>query len=526
MVVAVLIMAFVVPLLLAGAFLLGRSWRARAAWTNSFSPVTRQHFEIFQTGQVNEDAVHAAKVRFETLLEQGDVATVEASLRPGMHYVFQIRALTEIGTESAGFILERQLQRRLTEDKLEQAWYWIDLANGLRNLNREESLPQLLRCADLAVEAPLGHFFAAETVCFLGFGGYLKQPDSVLGKAALKLLHRALEGLRYGLQPIVVIESRLGEVLETLWEEEPRPGNPLLTRIAHETCRFLRRAGHARLTLADERPEQEAFDWQVSRIEAIEPNLQEYLAKSPGLLLRRMGRTSEKDMPELLQTLEELRVDVSGAILGKIGSFSPPNRELGIAVLTWSKDPRVGPWLRAECRRLVNPERRARRRRRASAPRHPSVPPEIPYRMVLCALKGHPSVESEKLLTLAAQDWDPTFRVAALASLGWWEPFDLKSVRSCLEQGRRDPSFEVRQSARAALARLGERHALHWFRQGLSGEDPHYVHEAIQFIASENLFLLWPDLDRLADSPNPEIAYHARESLERLCEEMDWSKRS
>jgi HEAT repeat protein len=93
-------------------------------------------------------------------------------------------------------------------------------------------------------------------------------------------------------------------------------------------------------------------------------------------------------------------------------------------------------------------------------------------------------------------------------------------VQACLEEGRRDPAAEVRQSARAALARLGERQALQWFRQGLTREDAQHVHEAIQIIASEGLFLLWPDLDRLADSDDPEISLHAREALERLCEEL------
>ena len=36
-----------------------------------------------------------------------------------------------------------------------------------------------------------------------------------------------------------------------------------------------------------------------------------------------------------------------------------------------------------------------------------------------------------------------------------------------LADARRDPNPEVRHSARAALARLGERQALHWFRQTL-----------------------------------------------------------
>ena len=123
---------------------------------------------------------------------------VEASLRPGMQYVVQVRALAELGTEDAGRILERQLQRRLTDDQIEQSWYWIDLASGLRSLNRAQSLPHLLRCAEAAGDIPLGHFFAAETVCFLGFAGYLRQPDTPLGRAALRVLHRALEGLRCG----------------------------------------------------------------------------------------------------------------------------------------------------------------------------------------------------------------------------------------------------------------------------------------------------------------------------------------
>src|SRR5437016_4978178 len=213
-----LILAIVLPMLLAAAFLLGRHLPRRRALSDPFSPVTRQHFEIFQSGQLNEEAIETAKRRFRDLLERGEDATVEASLRPGMHYVFQVRALAEIGTESAGRILERQLHRHLTDDQIEQAWYRIDLAGSLRTLNREESLPHLLRCADSAAMVPLGHFFAAETVCFLGFTGYLRQPETPLGRAALRVLRRALEGFRYGLPPQVVSEARFGEMLESLWD--------------------------------------------------------------------------------------------------------------------------------------------------------------------------------------------------------------------------------------------------------------------------------------------------------------------
>lgn len=137
-------------------------------------------------------------------------------------------------------------------------------------------------------------------------------------------------------------------------------------------------------------------------------------------------------------------------------------------------------------------------------------------------MRGHPSLETERFLILAARDWDPLYRVAACSSLGWWEPIAQPLVRQSLEEGRRDPSPEVRQAARAALARLGERESLHWFYQGLKSEEPGNTQEAIRLIASEGLTLLWPDLDRLADSPNPEIAQVAREALERLSEDMEW----
>src|SRR5438309_4877146 len=127
--VVALVMGLVV--LLAAAFLLGWRMRRRKEASYEMSPVTRQHIDLFQGGQLSEIAVELAKDRFRVLLERGEVDAVEASLRPGTHFVVQVRALTEIGTDDAGRILERQLQRRLTEDRIEQSWYWIDLANGL-----------------------------------------------------------------------------------------------------------------------------------------------------------------------------------------------------------------------------------------------------------------------------------------------------------------------------------------------------------------------------------------------------------
>src|ERR1700731_1302815 len=143
---AVMFLFIVLLVLLPALLLLARRHRQQYL-RDELSPISRQHIDLFQGGQLSEAAVESAKARFRALLERGQSDAVEASLRPGMHFVIQVRALAEIGTDDAGRILERQLQRRLSEDQLEQSWYWIDLANGLRSLNREQSLPHLLRCS-------------------------------------------------------------------------------------------------------------------------------------------------------------------------------------------------------------------------------------------------------------------------------------------------------------------------------------------------------------------------------------------
>jgi len=513
-----LIMGVLVPVLLAAAFLLGRHLPPRRSYGPALSPVTRQHIDLFQGGLLSESAVESAKVHLRALLERGEVEAVEASLRPGMHYVVQVRALAEIGTEDAGRILEQQLQRRLSEDQLEQSWYWIDLATGLRSLNREQSLPHLLRCGEAAGELPLGHFFAAETVSFLSFAGYLRQPGSPLGRAALRVLHRALEGLRYGVPPQLVAEARLGEVIENLWDNRRDPVHPLVVRVLAEAMRLPRRAPGTEVALGDERSEQEAFRWQVSRLAALEAVVGDYLQEAGQQLCAALPKASPAEQGDLLQALADLRAEAAPVVLPLLTDPRLAHADLAVEVLTWSRDPRVGPWLRDWVSRHVPVVRRATLRR-WSARRRAALP--VPYQAILRALRGHPSGETESFLVVAARDYDPTFRAAALSSLGWWQPQSADLVLRTLQTGRHDPSADVRQAARAALARLGERQALQWFRNALVSEDPQRVHEAVQCVASEGLTLLWPDLDRLADAEDAAVAHHARECLERLGEELD-----
>jgi hypothetical protein len=516
----VLILALLLPLLMAAAFRLGRLSRRRTG-VLEMSPVTRQHIDLFQGGQLSEAAVESAKARFRTLLERGETAAIEASLRPGTHYVIHVRALTEIGTDDAGRILERQLRRRLTDDLVEQSWYWIDLANGLRSLHREQSLPHLLQCADAAGDIPLGHFFAAETVCFLSFSSYLREPDSPLGKAALRVLHRALEGLRHGIQPQVLVEGRLGELVEQLWDHRGETVYPLVVRVFAEALRQIRRAGHIENLLGEDRSELESVQWQMSRLVALEPMLADYLHEAGEYLIAGLRKAPIAEHPDFFWALNDLRADAASVLVPLVLEGNYPHADMAVSLLAWSKNSDVGPLLRSWAARRMAMDRRAMKRSRAEPPRRRSVPADLPYRAILHALRGQPSQESENFLALAARDWDPTYRLSAISSLGWWEPVDRALVLSCLNNARRDPNMEVRQAARAALARLGERQSLAWFRQSLCSENPHAVHEAIQVVTAESLTLLWPDLDRLADADDPDVAHLAREALERFREDLD-----
>lgn len=489
------------------------------------SAVTRQHIDLFQGGQLNQAAVESAKARFHALLERGEFEAVENSLRPGTQYVIKVRALTELGTEAAGRILERQLQRRLTDDALEQSWYWIDLANGLRCLNRDESLPYLLRCAEAAGDIPLSHFFAAETVCFLGFAGYLRHPDQPLSQAALRMLHQALEGLRFGLPPQVIVEGRLGEAIERVWDNGPAQAHPVVAQVFHEALRHLRRSPNAEALLADDPSELEAYQWQISRLAALEQALEGYLEQARSVLVSRLPAATPDHERDILRTLETLRANTDDRLLSHLTEGRLAHPDLAVSVLRWSRSPRVGPWLCRWVRQQISPARRANMARKVVPPRRVSIPAELPYDAILRALRGHPSKETEAFLLQASRDWDPTYRAAAVSSLGWWEPMDRVEVLLTLQEARRDPNPEARGQARAALARLGERQSLQWFGQALGGEDLQRVHETIQAIAAEGITLLWPELDRLADHDNLDVALPAREALQVLHEEMSYPPR-
>ncbi|MFL5340419.1 MAG: HEAT repeat domain-containing protein [Gemmataceae bacterium] len=463
--------------------------------------VTRQHLHLFQGGRLSESELEAAKAAFRRHLQRGEEGRIEAGLQAGLRFAVAVRALADLGTPEAGDILERQLARRFSRDPVEQSWYRLDLANGLRRLNRVESLPALLQNFP-AEEAPLRHYLAAEMVCFPGFAHFLTAPETATGQAALRVLHQALLGLRSGVQPHVVIEGRLGEAVELVWEQRHRVIEPTAVRVFAEALRLPPRAEHADRAFCDSRRDREAYWKQIKLIEDLSDAMADHLSDLPPALFAMLPAPAVHESA-ILRALLALKADTGAVIRPLLEADQITDRELAVESLANSTDSAVGTWL---C------EWAGGRR-----------PTGFPRRAVLKVLRHFASVEAEALLLKGARDSAATIRVTALGSLGWWEPLNRKDVSRCLHAARHDTNATLRRAAESALARLGECQALQWFRQQFAGEQTDPVHHAIQLAADEGVLLLWPELDQLADAEDADVAYHACEALEQLRESCSFA---
>lgn len=505
----------------AGSAIVWKWWARRQSQApEPLSQVSQQHIELYNGGQLDEAELETTKNRFSTWLNDREWGKIEASLVSGLTYVVRVRALAELGTEEACAILEKQLDRVITDDPVEQAWYWIDIAHCLRMLAHEESLPMLLDRIVQADDFPLVHFYCAEVVTFSQFAQYLKEFPDRYGDAAVRALHRTLEGLRCGISAQVVAEARLGEMIESLWDEHQETIHPLLIRLFSEIIRHQRRSAQYVQDLAEEHFEQEAYQMQISHLAALEDQLIEYLEKAREVLASSSPRTDEISLRDWLDAIHELRAD-AGETLVKLLRDNPhlPFAEQAVLALGWSKAPEAATYLRETAVRfLPAPQQRKRRLFRTAVVNEEQS--QIAA-AALIALRYHPSLESEQFILTGARSADPLVRSSAMSSLGWWEPMCRNVVLMHLQDGRYDSDGEVRHAARAALARLGERQALHWFRQGLASENRHIVLDSIQAIADEGITLLWPELDTLVDEEEPELASCAREALEQMQEELE-----
>lgn len=497
---AALILMFA-ALALASGLIAANRGRRRKQRRAVAGQVHRQHLYLFQGGHLGEAVVETHRRMFDQMLNRGDIREAERMIRTGTSFAAQIKALAEIGTDAAAVILERQLDRRHCRDPLEQSWYWLDVASALRFLGRSDCLPVLMhRAAERGL--PLSHFLAAETVCFPGFMRHLEKPESINGRAAARTLIKALAGLRAGVQPHVVVVGRLGEAIETVWDHRREPVDPLAVRVLVESLRLLRRAEHAERLIGDNEAERHAFHAQIERIEERAEVFRDYLQEAVGELLEALPRAPQDEQAELLEALIELRADTAAVVMPLLQANRLADKGLAIESLASSTNPAVGPFL---CR-LIERELRSARG-------------DFPIRMALRVLRHHPSEQAESLLLGACIGRKTEIRTAALGSLGWWEPVHREAVLACLREARYHGNPTILNAAQAALARLGERHALRWFRHQLVGEQSESVHRTIQRVAEEGILLLWPDVDALADADDRDIAFHACDALEQLRED-------
>ncbi|MBA4067514.1 MAG: hypothetical protein C0501_28155 [Isosphaera sp.] len=490
----------------AGLFLLRYRRPRRRRWllprrpvaVPAASAVDRQHRHLQAGGRVGPAAVAAAAGQFDALLKAGRWDEVEQALAPGVGYAVQVRALAAVGSAEAGRVLERQLARRLSADPVEEAWYWADVAAGLRHLGVSAALPAVLRCADRAADLPAGPVLAAEALAFPSFPAVLASPADPHRRAALAALVAVARATRAGdIPPAVALRAGLGDLLAAAAEAEPA-ADPWLAAALLEAHRVGRRLEHWHRHLpADVRPLAEA---QAARLRASAGARAAALRDLPGRLFARFAVAPSDEQRATLRFASEARLDVTGVL-----PHLPDPRAAwwsdAARCLAWCRAPAVGPLLAGRAARwLVSPRRRGR------------------VLVLLPALRGHPGPDAERVLVRAAAFPDPCVRRAAVSALGWWPPFRPDEVLAVLRDLRAAADEVARPAAVAALARLGERAALAEVQRGLRADDREIRTATARRVAAEGLSWLWPELQELADGADADVGLTAAEAAEVLRE--------
>lgn len=473
----------------------------RRAVVRAPASVDSQHRHLAAGGRCAESAVAGTAARFGELLRTGRAAEVERELRPGVGFAVQVRALAAVGTPEAGRVLERQLSRTVTRDPVEQAWYWADIAAGLRHLHHVPALAAVLRCADAAEGLPAGPVLAAEAVAFPNFPTSLNDLSSPVGRSALKALAVAARGCRGGsIDPECMLRAGLGDLLATLSETAPPVSDPWLTAVVVEAERIARRAPHwVRLVPEDVR---QASRRQAARLAAATGRRKDWLAGGGVRLVAQFPHAGPAERAATLRCAFDLRADVT-SLFPHLPDRRAPWWADAICCLTWSRSPSAGPVLAVEAVRWL--------RTRRGADRAASL---------LAALRGHACIDSERTLLFAAESQDRRTAAAAVGSLGWWSPLIPEAVVGVLRLLRNDRDISIRTAAVSALARLGERAALDEVAAGLTAEEPALRVATVARVAAEGLSWLWPDVQLLADTGDGEVALAAVEASERLREQV------
>ena len=478
------------------------------------SPFSHQHFEIFQSEELDIDHLEGVQIALSNLLSVETPKIIANSFRTDNQFLFQTEALALIGTDAAAETLEFVLQRKLGEDSLEKAWVLYDLVRALKSLHHAESIEELLfQIGELPRENPLAFYCAAELVGFPGFWRHFLLDSSNTQSSknisySWSILLAAIEGFRFGVHSRLIPETRIGELLETLWAKLSNRFEPEFLLCLGEAFRLTRRANLLHRQVEDSE-DAEPLDWQLSKIEAIEESLKDFQTLALNSLLKYVCGPDALKRRTALAAIVRLRWDPGLHLSGLLATKPfPPDTDLLFPALCLTKNKDWFPEVLTLLKRLVGkpPTGKQEDEETASVMRH-----------VLDLLRHFPGSKTEKILLLCANSADPAMRRAAMRNLGWWEPVDRPSVLTILRKcAKMEKKGEVRLAAKAALARLGERKSLNSLRSLLFSEDISKVHLGIHTVGNEGLTLLWPDLDQLMDSEDEEVSYHAWEATEKL----------
>lgn len=478
---------------------------------HGLSPVCRQHMEFYQGEPIPPWLIEKQKNRLLRYIESGHKRALENMFVPGLEYLVNVRALVEIGDEGAAVTLQSLVSRLKCKDPLEKSWFLVDLANGLRNLQHGESIGSLVGYFNEHQELVLAPLLASEILCFDSFGRYYRAANTQERKAALRLVQSAIDGLYSGITMDIISESRLGDLVECIWENKPPGICPVHVCVFQNLLKLVKRCRGLSAVMEHEIGDPDEFGWQLEKIASFEAAFTGYLKRARKILPGKIDEIPWSDHPDYLKAFYELKCPPSSRFWAWLQDPVYPHKALLWESFIHHTLP-IGDKLIA----LFNSRFPTRKYARSLPFISPAMQPEL---ISLCkALKRHPSEAVEKFLLEMGQCHSKEMLLGVVSSLGWWEPFDLRAVTSFLAGLRNHRELDVCFAVNSALARFGERKALQWLRGNLNHEDISLVHQTIHVISTQGISLLWPELDQLVEATDADIAFHAREAIANLSE--------
>ncbi|PHX64037.1 MAG: hypothetical protein CK551_02880, partial [Planctomycetaceae bacterium] len=271
------------------------------------SPVSRQHLEIYQGQDLPVWLMDKTKNKISNYLENGMVMQVEAMLRPGLDYVVVVRSLLELGTNQSFEILQKSFGKTRSKDPLEDLWYAIDITNALRQVNRDNILPEIVTYLCQRRELAIAPLFAAEIVSFDSFPELLKSPIPQERNLAVVVLSMAMDGLQSGISLEVFAEAKIGSLYELVWDNRIQYNCAALVVLFQNGIKFLKRYHGMNEILEQELQNPEDFRWQISRLDSLELSIKSYLSNAQTALVHQLEKSSWGEHLEVLRALYSLK---------------------------------------------------------------------------------------------------------------------------------------------------------------------------------------------------------------------------